>query len=70
MSSSSDVRLSGDSVTPHLFPDAAAIADTAEIFGLLSDPGRLRLLAVLLEAEASVGASKARVLVVARATRT
>jgi DNA-binding transcriptional ArsR family regulator len=51
MSSSSDVV---DHVGIQV-PSAAAIADTAEIFGLLSDPGRLRLLSVLLAAEASVG---------------
>jgi DNA-binding transcriptional ArsR family regulator len=36
-------------------PAASALTDAAEIFGLLSDPGRLRLLAVLLQSEASVG---------------
>jgi DNA-binding transcriptional ArsR family regulator len=33
-----------------------ALEDAAEIFGLLSDPGRLRMLVALLDAEASVGA--------------
>jgi ArsR family transcriptional regulator, lead/cadmium/zinc/bismuth-responsive transcriptional repressor len=31
------------------------IADAADVFGLLSDPGRLRLLAILRGGEASVG---------------
>ena len=32
-----------------------SLTDAADIFGLLSDPGRLRMLAILLEAESSVG---------------
>jgi DNA-binding transcriptional ArsR family regulator len=36
-------------------PTDADIADAADIFGLLSDPGRLRLLAVLRSGEANVG---------------
>jgi DNA-binding transcriptional ArsR family regulator len=36
------------------FP-AQDIADAADVFGLLADPGRLRLLAVLCGGEASVG---------------
>lgn len=35
--------------------DLDALADAAEIFGLLSDPGRLRMLTVLLDTESSVG---------------
>jgi DNA-binding transcriptional ArsR family regulator len=35
--------------------DPTALADAADIFGLLSDPGRLRMLVVLLADEASVG---------------
>ena len=34
---------------------AADINDAADVFGLLSDPGRLRLLAILSAGEASVG---------------
>jgi DNA-binding transcriptional ArsR family regulator len=34
---------------------ADALLDVADIFGLLSDPGRLRMLVVLLESEESVG---------------
>jgi ArsR family transcriptional regulator, lead/cadmium/zinc/bismuth-responsive transcriptional repressor len=37
---------------PGAFP---ALEDAAEIFGLLSDPGRLRMLVALLDGEASVG---------------
>lgn len=33
----------------------AAVADIADVFGLLADPGRLRLLIGLLGGEASVG---------------
>jgi DNA-binding transcriptional ArsR family regulator len=36
-------------------PSATELADTADIFGLLADPGRLRMLTVLLDAESSVG---------------
>jgi ArsR family transcriptional regulator, lead/cadmium/zinc/bismuth-responsive transcriptional repressor len=36
-------------------PSESAVADTAEIFGLLSDPGRLRLLCALGHGEAVVG---------------
>ncbi|MCG5212888.1 metalloregulator ArsR/SmtB family transcription factor [Streptosporangium sp. KLBMP 9127] len=35
-------------------PDAADLTDTAEVFGLLADPGRLRLLVALLEGELCV----------------
>jgi ArsR family transcriptional regulator, lead/cadmium/zinc/bismuth-responsive transcriptional repressor len=35
--------------------DVAALDDAADVFGLLSDPGRLRLLVVLLDGESSVG---------------
>ncbi|MFC7624965.1 ArsR/SmtB family transcription factor [Microlunatus sp. GCM10028923] len=35
-------------------PEAEDIADTAEIFGLLSDPSRLRLLIALLDGELCV----------------
>ena len=38
-----------------LLPPEAAILDTADIFGLLSDAGRLRLLAVLRHGESAVG---------------
>src|SRR5580698_4399401 len=40
---------------PDIAASSSALVDVAEIFGLLSDPGRLRLLAALLESEASVG---------------
>jgi len=36
-------------------PSATELADAADIFGLLADPGRLRMLTVLLDAESSVG---------------
>jgi DNA-binding transcriptional ArsR family regulator len=36
-------------------PSASELADTADIFGLLADAGRLRMLTVLLDAESSVG---------------
>jgi ArsR family transcriptional regulator, lead/cadmium/zinc/bismuth-responsive transcriptional repressor len=36
-------------------PSEQAVTASAEIFGLLSDPGRLRLLIVLAQGEASVG---------------
>ncbi len=32
-----------------------SLVDAADIFGLLADPGRLRMLAALLDAESSVG---------------
>src|ERR1700709_2365837 len=35
--------------------DVATLTDAADIFGLLSDPGRLRMLAALLDSESSVG---------------
>lgn len=35
-------------------PDDADVADLADIFGLLADPGRLRLLVALLEGEMCV----------------
>lgn len=35
-------------------PGEAVVADTAEIFGLLADPGRLRLLVALLDGELCV----------------
>ncbi len=37
------------------WPSDDAISDTADIFGLLADPGRLRLLVVLRGGEATVG---------------
>jgi ArsR family transcriptional regulator, lead/cadmium/zinc/bismuth-responsive transcriptional repressor len=37
-----------------LMPAAQDLDDTAEVFGLLSDPGRLRLLLALLEGEMCV----------------
>jgi len=37
------------------------VADVADVFGLLSDPGRLRILLVLLDGEASVGEISARI---------
>ncbi len=57
MSRSSDVEVLELAVRPS---DAArltgmALAETAATFGLLADPSRLRLLAALLDAEASVG---------------
>jgi DNA-binding transcriptional ArsR family regulator len=57
MSRSSDVVLDpvADKLDPWQSSRAAELTDTAEIFGLLSDPGRLRMLAALLDAEASVG---------------
>lgn len=36
-------------------PAETEILDTAEVFGLLSDPGRLRLLVILGSGEANVG---------------
>ncbi len=41
-------------------PTDAEIADTADIFGLLADPGRLRLLVALRAGEANVGRLSAR----------
>jgi DNA-binding transcriptional ArsR family regulator len=41
-------------------PTEREISDTADVFGLLSDPGRLRLLAVLRHSESSVGQLAAR----------
>jgi DNA-binding transcriptional ArsR family regulator len=41
--------------TPEMDAGRIELADTAEIFGLLSDPGRLRMLAVLMDTESSVG---------------
>lgn len=35
-------------------PTAADLADTADVFGLLADPNRLRLLLALLEGELCV----------------
>ncbi len=40
---------------------AEAVADVADVFALLSDPGRLRILLVLLDGEASVGEISARI---------
>jgi DNA-binding transcriptional ArsR family regulator len=36
-------------------PSGEEIADAADVFGLLSDPGRLRVLAILRGGESSVG---------------
>lgn len=36
-------------------PSEPDVADTAEVFGLLADPGRLRLLLALLDGELRVG---------------
>lgn len=36
-------------------PSDAALADLADVFGLLADPGRLRLLVALLDGELRVG---------------
>lgn len=59
MSRRSDVRVEPE---PSVGPTARAarltaadINDAADVFGLLSDPGRLRLLAILGAGEASVG---------------
>jgi DNA-binding transcriptional ArsR family regulator len=41
-------------------PDERQIADVADVFGLLSDPGRLRLLVVLRTSQANVGELAAR----------
>jgi DNA-binding transcriptional ArsR family regulator len=49
MSRSSDI-----SVAEPILP-SADLDDAADIFGLLADPGRLRLLVVLLDGESSVG---------------
>jgi ArsR family transcriptional regulator, lead/cadmium/zinc/bismuth-responsive transcriptional repressor len=54
MSRSSDIATETVSA-PGLGAGVIELADTAEIFGLLSDPGRLRMLAVLMDAESSVG---------------
>jgi DNA-binding transcriptional ArsR family regulator len=51
MSRSSDVALADRARAA----DVAALGDVADVFGLLSDPGRLRMLAALLDGEASVG---------------
>ncbi len=40
---------------PHDRPEEYQIADTAEMFGLLADPGRLRLIACLRAGERNVG---------------
>src|SRR6202042_964896 len=40
---------------PRPGPTTSALTDAADVFGLLSDPGRLRMLVVLLEGESSVG---------------
>ena len=42
------------------FPSETALAETASIFGLLADPGRLRLLTILRAEEANVGQLAAR----------
>ena len=49
MSSRSDIT------APVSIPTESDIADAADVFGLLSDAGRLRLLAALRNGEASVG---------------
>ena len=49
-------HMSSRSDVPVDRPTDEAIADTADIFGLLADPGRLRLLAMLRNGEATVGA--------------
>jgi len=41
-------------------PTEREVADTADVFGLLSDPGRLRLLIALRAGEANVGALASR----------
>ena len=38
-----------------LLPSEAELLDTADVFGLLADPGRLRLLVVLRAGECNVG---------------
>jgi DNA-binding transcriptional ArsR family regulator len=50
MSRSSDYAIVDD-----LADDRDPLIDVADVFGLLSDPGRLRLLTVLLASESSVG---------------
>ncbi|MDQ1719861.1 MAG: ArsR family transcriptional regulator, lead/cadmium/zinc/bismuth-responsive transcriptional [Pseudonocardiales bacterium] len=45
----------GPAPPPGVDPSDRDIADTAEVFGLLSDPGRLRLLIALRSGEQNVG---------------
>lgn len=64
MSSHSDIALDGCTVrvvdaskvaaVHERMPDPREVHDTAEVFGLLSDPGRLRLLLALLDGEMCV----------------
>jgi DNA-binding transcriptional ArsR family regulator len=42
-------------VPPDALPTRADVVDMADVFGLLSDPGRLHLLVLLQRGEASVG---------------
>src|ERR1700729_2892409 len=56
MSSSSDVIVGpGEQLVSADLPAPTSLTDAAETFGLLSDPGRLRLLAALRDDEAPVG---------------
>lgn len=43
-----------------VMPSDVDIVDTADVFGLLADPGRLRILVVLRAGEANVGELSAR----------
>ena len=52
MSRLSDVTPAGTAAD---VTDVADLDDAADVFGLLADPGRLRLLVVLLDGESSVG---------------
>ncbi len=57
MNKSSDVHLVDEGRVAGVrdrMPEPGDIADTAEIFGLLSDPSRLRLLIALLDGELCV----------------
>jgi DNA-binding transcriptional ArsR family regulator len=53
MNNRSDVATASSAAI--VMPTDGEIADTADVFGLLSDPGRLRLLVVLRAGEANVG---------------
>ncbi|HEY2042318.1 MAG TPA: metalloregulator ArsR/SmtB family transcription factor [Jatrophihabitans sp.] len=52
MNKRSEVALSAEVGS---LPAATSIEDAADVFGLLSDPGRLRLLAALRDGESNVG---------------
>jgi DNA-binding transcriptional ArsR family regulator len=49
------MNIGSDVLARTTLPPTAEIASTADIFGLLADPGRLRILLVLRDGEANVG---------------